>query len=156
MPPPQCTLAAADVQQLFGDLLAPVLGNWSNARRCTWQAVLAVLAFAAARLTSLHDACRRLATAPDSDTVHKRLHRQLGTPDDLDRRVQKTLARQVPRDLRRGRWRIAVDLTLIPYHGQPFDDDSEIYRGQPKSGTPTSTPTPPPTWSRPAAGSPSP
>jgi putative transposase len=128
-------LSAAHVQQLFADLLTPVLGTWHNARRCTLQAVLAVLAFAAARLSSLHDACCRLANAPDSDTVLDRLHRQLLSADELDHRVRRALADQLPRALRRGRWRIAIDTTLIPYHGQPFCDPSEIYRGQPKSGT---------------------
>jgi putative transposase len=37
--------------------------------------------------------------------------------------------------LRRGQWVIAIDTTLIPYHGQPFADDGEIFRGQPKHGT---------------------
>src|SRR5215204_2977020 len=132
---PQCTLTAPHVQQLFADLLTPVLGTWNNARRCTLQAVLAVLAYAAARLCSLHDACLRLANAPDSDTVLDRLHRQLLSADELDRRVRRALASQLPRALRRGRWRIAIDTTLIPYHGLPFLDLSEIYRGQAKSGT---------------------
>lgn len=112
-----------------------MLGTWDNARRCTLQAVLAVLAYAAARLSSLHDACRRLAGAPDSDTVLGRLHRQLTSSDELDARVRRALAGQLPRALRRGRWRVAVDTTLIPYHGLPFLDPSEVYRGQPKSGT---------------------
>src|SRR5262249_24720973 len=30
---------------------------------------------------------------------------------------------------------LAIDLTLIAYHGQPFRDPSEIYRGQAKHGT---------------------
>ena len=30
---------------------------------------------------------------------------------------------------------MALDLTLIPYHGRPFRDLDEIYRGQAKSGT---------------------
>jgi putative transposase len=30
---------------------------------------------------------------------------------------------------------LAIDLTLIPYHGQPYEDKKEIVRGQPKSGT---------------------
>ena len=30
---------------------------------------------------------------------------------------------------------LAVDLTLIPYHGQPYEDQKEIVRGMPKSGT---------------------
>lgn len=30
---------------------------------------------------------------------------------------------------------MAIDLTLIPYHGQPFANIEETYRGEPKSGT---------------------
>lgn len=30
---------------------------------------------------------------------------------------------------------MAIDLTLIPFHGQPQRDPKEIYRSQPKSGT---------------------
>jgi putative transposase len=30
---------------------------------------------------------------------------------------------------------VAIDLTLIPYHGQPARDEKEIYRSEPKSGT---------------------
>lgn len=132
---PQCTLSAPDVQQLVADLLTPVLGTWTHARCCTSQAVVAVLTFAAARLVSLHDACGRLANAPDSDTLLDRLHRQLPSADQLDHRVRRALAEQLPRTLRRGRWRVAIDTTLIPYHGLPFADPDEIYRGQPKSGT---------------------
>jgi putative transposase len=32
-------------------------------------------------------------------------------------------------------FRLAIDLTLIPYHGQPFAHEREIYRGEAKSGT---------------------
>ncbi|HET6580211.1 MAG TPA: transposase [Gemmatimonadales bacterium] len=128
-------LDASHVQQLVADLLTPILGTWTHARCCTCQAVVAVLTYAAARLVSLHDACGRLANAPDSDTVFDRLHRQLTSADQLDHRVRRALAEQLPRALRRGRWRIAIDTTLIPYHGRPFADPDEIYRGQPKSGT---------------------
>lgn len=131
----QCMLAAADVQPLVNQLLTPILGTWHDARRCTTAAVIAILAFAAARLTSLFDACQRLADAPDSDTVLGRLCRQLPTPEELDRRVRIALTHQLPRALRRGRWIIAIDTTLIPYHGEPFRDPAEVYRGQPKSGT---------------------
>lgn len=30
---------------------------------------------------------------------------------------------------------IAIALTLIPYHGQPYQDEKELVRGEPKSGT---------------------
>ena len=33
------------------------------------------------------------------------------------------------------RLRLAVDLTLIPYHGQPESDPKEVYRSKAKAGT---------------------
>jgi len=135
MRPPQHTLSAPEVQQLFADLLSPVLGRWPDTRRCTAAAVLAVLAYAAARITSVADACLRLVGAPDGDTVLGHLARQLGDPDGLDRRVRAALAGHLPRAVRRARGVVALDTTLIPYHGRPFADPSEVYRGQRKSGT---------------------
>ena len=103
MRPPQHTLTAAEVQQLFADLLAPVLGPWPAARRCTAAAVTAVLAYAAARITSITDAGLRLVGAPDGDTVLGHLARRLDDPGALDRRVRAALADHLPRAVRRMR-----------------------------------------------------
>src|SRR5947209_17233560 len=91
MRPPQCTLTAAEVQRLFAHWLAPVLGPFPAARRCTAAAVCAVLAYAAHRLSSVTDACARLLGAPDGDTVLGRLARLLPGPDALERRLQAAL-----------------------------------------------------------------
>src|SRR5438067_13104182 len=80
MRPPQHTLTAAQVQGLFAAWLAPVLGPWPAVRRCTAGAVTAVLAYAAHRLSSVFDACGRLAGAPDGDTALGRLARRLPDP----------------------------------------------------------------------------
>jgi len=45
------------------------------------------------------------------------------------------LVTNVPRALRRKSRVTAIDLTLIPYHGQPAYNKKEIYRSKPKSGT---------------------
>jgi putative transposase len=135
MRPPQSTLTAAEVQRLFAHWLAPVLGRFPAVRRATAAAVTAVLAYAAQRLSSVADACARLAGAPDGDTVLGLLARLLPDPGPLERRLQGALAGHLPRALRRGRWVVAVDITLVPYHGQPFRDPAEVYRGQPKGGT---------------------
>jgi len=87
------------------------------------------------RITSLSDASARLANAPNSDTVLAHLSCQLVDTATLDRRLRGVLAASLPRALRRGTWDIAMDLTLIAYHGQPLADSTEIYRGEPKSGT---------------------
>jgi hypothetical protein len=135
MRPPQSTLSAAEVQHLFALWLAPILGPFPAVRRATAAAVTAVLAYAAQRLSSVADACARLAGAPDGDTVLGLLARLLPSPASWERRLQGAFATHLPRALRRGRWIIAVDITLVPYHGRPFRDPAEVYRGQPKSGT---------------------
>jgi hypothetical protein len=133
---PEHTVTAVEVQQLSSQLLSPLLGTWPTAvRKCTLHAVLALLTYAASRITSLSDASARLAHAPDSDTVLAHLSCQLVDTDTLDRRLRGVLAASLPRALRRGVWDIAMDLTLIAYHGQPLADATEIYRGEPKSGT---------------------
>jgi putative transposase len=99
------------------------------------EVVLALVAYAAARLTSLADACDRLRDAPDADTVLGHLARQGGDTATLDRRLRRLLAASLPRAVRRGTWDLGIDLTLVPYHGEPFADPSEIYRSQPKHGT---------------------
>jgi hypothetical protein len=131
----QHTLTAAEVQHLTHHLLAPLLGAWPAVRRCTAGAVTALLAYAASRITSLADTCARLLDAPDADTVLGHLARQLIDRDTLDRRLRGVLAASLPRALRRGWWVIAIDTTLIPYHGRPLADPGEVYRSQPKHGT---------------------
>jgi putative transposase len=135
MRPPQSTLTAAQVQHLFARWLAPVLGPFPAVRRATAAAVTAVLAYAAQRLSSVADACARLAGAPDGDTVLGLLARLLPDPAPVERRLQRAFAEHLPRALRRGRWVVAADITLVPDHGRPFRDPAEVYRGQPRGGT---------------------
>src|SRR3954462_1655272 len=99
--------------------------------RVLWSLLLA----AAARITSLSDACGRLRDAPSDETTRKALLAILPDYAALQRRLNAALAGHLPRPLRRHRQRLAIDLTLIPYHGQPFRDPREVYRAQAKDGT---------------------
>jgi hypothetical protein len=96
-----------------------------------WSLLLA----AAARITSLSDACSRLRDAPSDETARKALLATLPDYAALQRRLNAALAGHLPKALRKRRQRLAIDLTLIPYHGQPFRDPEEIYRSQAKDGT---------------------
>jgi len=55
--------------------------------------------------------------------------------------MQRALNRMFRQQLHPSLWKckrdfnIAVDVTLIPYHGQAYEDKKEIVRGAPKSGT---------------------
>ena len=59
-----------------------------------------------------------------------------------------------PRRCAGDRQRLAIDLTLIPYHGQPSATPTRSTAARPRTAPATSTPTPPPTSS--ARGSASP
>src|SRR5260370_26527952 len=45
------------------------------------------------------------------------------------------LADRLPRGLRRRRQRLAIDLTLVPYHGLPFPSSAFRYRSKARAGT---------------------
>src|SRR5439155_20587034 len=93
--------------------------------------------YAAARITSLFDACARLKHAPGDDAVRKALVAGLPPIDELEERLNTALLDCLPARLltKQRRWRLAIDLTLIPYHGQHRHDPREVYRSEAKSGT---------------------
>jgi hypothetical protein len=103
--------------------------------KCTASTLLQVLLIAAARVVSIFAACRDLADAPSDQTIRNALAATLPAPPELEQRLNRALATKLPRALRRKSRMVAIDLTLIPYHGQPAHDKKEIYRSAPKSGT---------------------
>jgi hypothetical protein len=103
--------------------------------KCTGSTLLQILLIAAARTVSIFAACRDLADAPTDQTIRNALAATLPGIAELERRLNRSLATKLPKALFRKSRRIAIDLTLIPYHGQPHQDEKEIYRSAPKSGT---------------------
>src|SRR3954466_3865413 len=110
--------------------------QFKDFKRKTSAAVLwSLLLAAAARITSLSDACGRLRDAPSDETARKALLATLPDYAVLQRRLNAALAGHLPKALRQRLQSLAIDLTLIPYHGQPFGDPAEVYRSQAKDGT---------------------
>src|SRR5207244_3426465 len=103
--------------------------------RCLATTVFQVILAAAARLCSIAAAARRLAAAPSDQTVRTALTDGLPERWELERRLNRALTADLPRSLLGPRRPLALDPTLRPYHGQPFRDPAEVYRGQAKGGT---------------------
>jgi len=103
--------------------------------KCTADTLLQILLIAAARVVSIFAACRDLADAPCDQTIRNALEASLPGVTELEQRLNRALATELPKALFRKSRRIAIDLVLIPYHGHPYLDEKEIYRSQPKSGT---------------------
>ncbi|MCI0356300.1 MAG: peptide synthetase [Acidobacteria bacterium] len=129
------TITRSSVQQHAARLLRTCLRLHDFSPTCTASVLLHVLFTACSRLGSLSAACWSLAAAPSRETIRQATLKTLRGKDDLLRRLNRALTVEVPRVLRRRPQQVAIDLVLIPYHGQPMLDLKEVYRSQAKSGT---------------------
>lgn len=104
--------------------------------RITPEELNAILAYASVHETSLHTACQELAGAPSGNRVREVLMRALPEREVLQRQLNTALRTQLPRPFWKAtrRYDLAIDLTLIPYHGTGLQAD-EVLRAQAKSGT---------------------
>jgi putative transposase len=104
-------------------------------RKVTVPTLWAVLLVAAAGVTSIHATCGQLDGIPAEETIRQALYASLPEFAELQRQLNRALAGRLPRALRRRPQRLAIDLTLIPYHGEPFHDPKEVDRSLAKDGT---------------------
>jgi Transposase DDE domain len=131
----QYTLTATTVYHHARFLLQDHLGLADFSPACPARTLLAVVFAATARLTSLFAAGLRLLGAPSPETLRKALLASLPDQDELEDRLNDALAAHLPRRLRRRQQRLAIDLTLVPYHGRYDRHPGEVVRGQAKGGT---------------------
>ncbi len=124
-----------EVYSYANDWLGAALRLEYEGTKCTASTLLQVLLIAAARVVSIFAVCRDLADAPSDQTIRNGLAASLPGLPELERRLNRALATKLPKALYRKARLVAIDLTLIPYHGQPAHCEKEIYRGEAKSGT---------------------
>ena len=155
-PSPPEPLTPAQVYRFAVAFCQPRLA-FRSVGKVTSEVLVTVLFAAAARISSISETCRRLRDAPCEETYANALYANLFCLEELKRKVNAAFVDHLPRPLRRPRkrpLRLGVDLTLLPYYGQHSLESREIYRSQANAGPTRSSPTPPPTWSSRASGSP--
>lgn len=131
----QYTITARAIHDHAARLCQEHLRLKDHGPKCTAPTLLTLLFYAAARITSLAAACGSLSRAPSDTAVRTALLATLPEIDELQRRLNRALRGDIPRALRRRRQPLAIDLTLLPYHGAPLGDAREVYRGPAKEGT---------------------
>lgn len=89
--------------------------------------------WAAVRCTSVHRACKDMKNGPTGRTVREYLQKH--KMRILRSRIPELLKVVASNILRPGKYKFAIDLTLIPYHGEPKEDTNEIVRSKAKQGT---------------------
>lgn len=131
----QYTITPHDIHHHAAQLCQRHLRFQDHGPVCTALNLLTVLFYAAARIISRAAACASLRDAPSDSALHAALMATLPDSAELQRRLNRALQGDLPKALRRRRQPLAIDLILIPYHGEPLAEASEVYRGQAKSGT---------------------
>ncbi len=129
-------MTANDIYRFAAAMLQPQLKWHDHGPKCTAPVLLQILFYAAAQRCSVFAACARLRTAPSDQAVRDALAALCPEePGVLEEQFNQSFAEQLPKGLKKRSQRLAIDLTLVPYHGQPYRCSEEIYRSQAKSGT---------------------
>ncbi len=125
------------VLQSFTHILQRYLPLELRDTRVTEQEVLGVLGYASVHHTSIESACQELARAPSGNRLREVLAAALPARSVLQRQLNTVLRAQLPRPLRKAKRAVAlaIDITLIPYHGRAAPDDPDVLRAQAKAGT---------------------
>jgi hypothetical protein len=131
----QYTVTNKDVHEHTAALLEQCAGLKATKGKCTLAVLIHLVCAAAARLTSLFDACAQMANGPSPETARLALLATLPGYAKLQRGLNRALVADVPKPLRKRKQHMALDLHLTPYYGEPHEDPKEIYRSQAKAGT---------------------
>ena len=99
--------------------------------------IIYALAYANIHRLSIESACQELQGAPSGNRLREVLVDALPNRTGMQRMLNRMFRQQLHPSIWKCKrdFNIAIDLTLIPYQGQPYEDKKEIVRSLPKSGT---------------------
>lgn len=133
------TLTSDEVLRFAEETLLQHVCLSINGKKCTLQTVFELILKASAGQTSVNDVCDDTPGAPTGTAVLKQLHQAL--PQGLNQlwrleaKLNEVLVANLTRRMLRVRCDMAIDLVLVPYHGQPDKDEDEVRRSQAREGT---------------------
>jgi putative transposase len=131
------TICSEQVLNTFVQVVRKNLPLELKHTRITADDIIYALAYANIHRLSIESACQELQEAPSGNRLREVLAEALSDRTGVQRALNRMFHQQLHPSVWKGKrgFNIAIDLTLIPYHGQPYADKKEIVRGMPKSGT---------------------
>lgn len=133
------TLTSDEVLDFALDTLLKGVKLYINGRKCTAENVWEIILKASAGQTSVNDVCDDLADTANGNTVLGHLHAALPQALNqlwrLEAQLNRVLLLNVPARVLRVRCDLAIDLVLVPYHGEPAKDEDEVKRSVARAGT---------------------
>jgi len=100
--------------------------------------IWSILVSASAQSSTIEETCGKTERGPSANTVRNHLKDGLLSQRDLqalEAALNELLVAQLPSRIVGYRHRIAIDLVLLPYYGEPAEDPNEIRRSAAKRGT---------------------
>jgi putative transposase len=132
-------VTAVEVLDLTVETLQEHLSLSIEGYKCHTLDVLHLLVAAAAERSSIESACSETETSPSGNRVREQLEEELPPTLEelrtLEAAFNEVLVDNLPPRILNREHQVAMDLVLIPYHGQPDQDEREIRRGKAKQGT---------------------
>jgi len=131
------TIRSEQVLNAFVKVVRPHLPLDLKKTHITAEDIIYALGYANVQRLSIASTCQELQDAPSGNRLREVLVEALPDRAGTQRALNRMFHQQLHPSLLKGKrdYNIAIDLTLIPYHGQPYEDKKEIMRGAPKSGT---------------------
>jgi len=107
----------------------PTQGN------CNQQTIFEILVRAASQRDSIENTSKTLNNSPTSNDIRYHLEKY-DHLETLEYQLNKALQNRLPSRIYQGHQKVAIDLNLIPYYGNPSpEEEPYIYRSQAKNGT---------------------
>lgn len=133
------TLDSSEVLNFCLDLLLKHVRLSINGKKCTLENVMELVLKASAGQTSVNDVCDDTPGAASGAAVlaalQQALPEKLNQMWRLEARLNNVLVANLTVRMRRVRCDVAMDLALVPYHGEPEQDENEVRRSQAREGT---------------------
>jgi putative transposase len=131
------TLTRDVVQGYAQGLLRRHLKLKDHGPKVTASSLYTVVLFAAATASTIARVCRSLFGLPSKQSIYNALDDSLPERLELQRRINRSLRDTVPKAVRLGKRaaKVAIDINLAPYYGNPDPQDDMVYKGQEKAST---------------------
>ena len=102
---------------------------------CNQQTLFEILVKAASSGDSIENTAKILKKTPTANDIRYHLDK-INNFEELEVKINQALKSKLPIGIKKGCLKIAIDLNLIPYYGNPTNEELPyIYRSQAKSGT---------------------
>lgn len=130
------TLTASDTLNEVVAVMSRHLPLATRGRKWTQDDIYRILVNASTGASTVESVCQELENAPDANTVFFWL-KPVESQElrQLEATLNAMLVDRLPPRLNARPRQVAMDFTLIPYHGQPAREEAEIRRGKARSGT---------------------